>query len=128
MASVSGCTIASMLIPLLVFAMASAGPSPESRGLILFQQCKTNVRMLDNNAAGATFTDYQNAASCMAYFDGFTDAYPDGLFCLGTATLGTVSRVYVAYMEKHPKLMDEHRSEGVRQALSDSYPCSVGRK
>jgi hypothetical protein len=39
--------------------------------------------------------------------------------------LGTLARVYVAYMEKHPKLLDAYKSEGLFDALVDAYPCPV---
>jgi hypothetical protein len=28
-------------------------------------------------------------------------------------------------MEKHPKLLDEYKSEGLFDALVDAYPCPV---
>ena len=32
-------------------------------------------------------------------------------------------RVYVAYMDKYPKLMDLPRSAGLELALVTAYPC-----
>lgn len=43
--------------------------------------------------------------------------------CLGDASEGTMIRVYVAYMDRNPKLMDELMILGVVSSLHDSYPC-----
>ena len=115
-----------MLAPLLVLAMAAqvrADLSPIDRGSDLFQKCQTDVRMTDNQNAGATSVDYQQAAACIAYIDGFTDGLQDGSYCVIGASLGTLARVYVAYMGKHPKLLDEYKSIGLVEALRDAYPC-----
>jgi hypothetical protein len=37
--------------------------------------------------------------------------------------MGTTIRVYVAYMEKNPKLIDEWMITGVLRSLMDNYPC-----
>ncbi len=40
-----------------------------------------------------------------------------------SATLNTMVRVYLAYMNKHPKSLDFDRSAGVYGAMKDAYPC-----
>ncbi|MGI4828062.1 MAG: Rap1a/Tai family immunity protein [Janthinobacterium lividum] len=40
-----------------------------------------------------------------------------------TATLNTMVRVYLAYMERHPKALDSDRSAGGYGAMKEAYPC-----
>jgi hypothetical protein len=44
---------------------------------------------------------------------------------VGAASDGTLSRIYVAYMQKNPKLLDEYKGTGLFLALRDAYPCPV---
>ena len=44
-------------------------------------------------------------------------------FCVKEASVATMTRIYVAYMQKNPKLLDHHKSEGLVLALADAYPC-----
>ena len=34
-----------------------------------------------------------------------------------------MTRIYVAYMQKNPKLLDQPKSLGLLDALMDAYPC-----
>ena len=72
--------------------------------------------------------DYQEAAACTSYIDGLTDGLDfaaNKIFvCSNGGSFGTLSRIYVAYMLKHPKLMDEYKSVGMILALQESYPCA----
>jgi hypothetical protein len=43
--------------------------------------------------------------------------------CVTGATKSTVVRVYLAYMDKHPKLFDVPKQIGLGLALRESYPC-----
>jgi hypothetical protein len=55
-------------------------------------------------------------------FNDFYSVEPSTI-CLGGASMGTTIRVYVAYMDKNPKLMDEWMITGVGRALRENYPC-----
>lgn len=74
----------------------------------------------------ATERDASDGAFCSGYFHGFGD-YNDmnsgSSICLGGASVGTSIRVYVAYMEKNPKLLDDAMIIGIVHALKDTYPC-----
>jgi hypothetical protein len=59
--------------------------------------------------------DANEGRRCQAYIDGFLDgatASGDTTICTEGATIGTLSRVYVSFMEKNPKLMDEPKLVG----------------
>jgi len=45
--------------------------------------------------------------------------------CIKDARVGTIIRVYVAYMQKNPKLLDDLKIFGVIEAMKDSYSCSA---
>jgi hypothetical protein len=61
---------------------------------------------------------------CLGYLAGFADAAGERFgFCVKGTTTGTLARVYVAYMDKNPKLFDEPESVTVDFALADAYPC-----
>jgi hypothetical protein len=64
---------------------------------------------------------------CIGYFEGFVDInqFSDSSLCLNSARIGTLIRVYVSYMEKHPKLLDDFKVSGVIYALKETYPCPV---
>jgi hypothetical protein len=109
-----------MLIPLLAIAL-SAPTSPETRNLgsVLYAHCQEAVRILDNPRA---LGDLQSATECTAYIDGFSES-GGTLFCTDSASVATMTKVYIAYMQKHPKLLDQPKSLGLLDSLMDSYPC-----
>ncbi len=51
--------------------------------------------------------------------------FGDKTICAEGATVGTLSRVYVAYVEKNPKLMDEPKAAGLYEAFAIEYPCAI---
>lgn len=75
----------------------------------------------------ASETDFRDGEFCLGYFRGFGDynAMAGSSICLDRAHTGTVIRVYVAYMEKNPKFLDDMMIIGVIYALKDAYPCPV---
>ncbi len=63
---------------------------------------------------------------CLGYFTAFVDMNElqgHSSICLDNASEGTMIRVYVAYMDWNPKLMDVLMILGVVSALHDGYPC-----
>jgi len=112
--------LSAMLAPVLALAMfAQDSPNLNSRGSALFAHCQEAVRIFDNvRVAG----DLQSATECTAYIDGFTDS-GNSLICTGNASVSTMTRIYVAYMQKYPKLLDQPKSLGLLDALMDAYPC-----
>jgi hypothetical protein len=120
-----------MLIPLVALAMMQSRPVEipiSQRGTWLFQACQGAVRWLDapmsNKPNGE---DAENFDNCTAYIGGFLES-PDPHVCTSSeSTMGTYLRVYVAYMQKNPKLLDTRRSLGLESALSEAYPCPSRR-
>ncbi|MEO6982203.1 MAG: Rap1a/Tai family immunity protein [Edaphobacter sp.] len=121
-----------MLIPLIAFAMfaqSGSGVPQRERGATLFEACQVTVRIIDNPTTEGNSVAV--ATSCTSYIDGFTDGLesaPADLVCISGASMGTLARVYVAYMQKNPKLLDQYRGVGLLLALSESYPCPLKPK
>lgn len=115
-----------MLAPLLLLAAMAPqtipGP-PHRSGAALFHACQADIRMMDSSTGGDD-ADIYPANECIEYVGGFVDAIGiSGHVCFGDASTGTVIRVYVAYMQKNPKLLDESRGLGLFGAVLDAYPC-----
>ena len=112
-----------MLVPLLLPQMQIQAATT---GKELYQSCQVVVRYLDNPQHAPSDPEFDQAVQCSSYIGGFTDALGVGAkpICIGDATIGTLVRVYVLYMQSHPKLMDSYKSIGVYAALQDGYPCS----
>jgi hypothetical protein len=94
--------------------------------LNLFHSCQHTIRMMDSEPNKANADDVNGADYCIGYFHGIEDiieVYGSTGVCIKDASLGTVIRVYMAYMEKHPKLLDDLEVAGVLEALHDSYSC-----
>ena len=100
--------------------------SAQSRGADLFHDCQADIRLLDApDATSFSNSDFEDSQFCVGYFRAFGDfiAMEHTSICVGEARLDTTIRVYVAYMDKHPKLMDDPMILGVVLALKASYPC-----
>jgi hypothetical protein len=119
-----------MLIPLLALGLSFAFQTPTdsnlNKGTSLFASCKAHIRVMDKTYKNLD-DDYAESQYCLGYVEGFTtgDIYGGGSLCFKEATAGTLVRVYVAYMERHPKLLDEDKYVGLADALIDSYRCKA---
>jgi hypothetical protein len=106
-----------MLTPLLI--LASYLPANDSRGSALYGNCKASIRSSETSIPNRD--DDINGMNCLEYITGFTDAFTIS----ENTSRGTLVRIYVAYMDKYPKLLDEDRGIGVWGALASAYPCST---
>jgi Rap1a immunity proteins len=115
-----------MIAPILALALAAApqtDPASFQRGSGLYHDCKGAARYIDTSESIHTVEEGSQFDRCTFYIQGYVDGAPDGRFCAGRATIGTFVKVYVAYMEKTPKVLDEPRYVGLFLALQDAYPC-----
>jgi hypothetical protein len=97
-------------------------------GTHLFHSCQASIR--DMNLPTASESDLRDGGFCLGYFRGFGDynAMAGSSICLDQVHTDTVIRVYVAYMEKNPKFLDDMMIIGVIYALKDAYQCTVPKK
>jgi len=117
-----------MILPTIALAMMFAPTEDLTTGTRLYHSCQSASRFAGDTSLGPTAEDISRVSECIAYISGVVDAmHLDNapLFCTGNATVGTTVKVYVAYMDKNPKLLDERRIIGLAGALMDSYPCPV---
>jgi len=105
-------------------ATAQQSTPPKDVGSVLFHSCQQTVRIMDTDSQESSpASDY-----CVGYFEGMGDViqfYGSTGLCFKDARVGTIIRVYVAYMEKNPKLLDDWKIGGVIAAMKDSYSCPV---
>ena len=118
--------MAGMIVPILALAMLHQNTeSPQdSRGKFLFQNCQAAISIMDGPQQDAT--NYTPVFQCVDYIDGFVDGYTSrsgSNICMNQVSQGAIARIYVAYMEKHPNLLDQEKLIGMRESLADAYPC-----
>ena len=110
---------------------ASTGPDPNT-GSYLLHSCKASVRVDDaSDPSEVSENDLYDNQFCMAYIMGFRDGNAlhskseAPLFCVdANATMRVVARLYVQFMTKHPKLLDDDKAYGLTLMLMSNYPCS----
>jgi hypothetical protein len=92
----------------------------------LFHACQDAIRVTDSPGP----TPLGRADYCFGYFEGYTNviSFSNSKICLGKATIGTLIRVYLAYIEKNPKDLDYPNVIGVTSALAESYSCVASDK
>lgn len=119
-----------MLTNLLLLVTMQQPSAQTDRGTTLLIECQAAIQLQENPAVRDEQTQAL-AALCVGYIDGFTDAIiqdrnPD--ICFAHATPATIARVYVAYVQQHPKVLDSAKKEGLYLALQDAYSCNSRRK
>ena len=120
-----------MLAPLLALAMMQSWElKPQDKGSALLHACKAELRVIDSADGKGDPEDRVLAHTCFQYVQGFADGsdLAGENVCAGTATIGTLIRVYVAFVEKNPKLLEAYRGVGLHMARLDAYPCPVKGK
>lgn len=92
-------------------------------GSSLFHACQSSVRAMDGVHADPSDSSFD--LYCAGYFEGFSDVVTlnESSLCIKNARIGTLIRVYIAYMEKNPRYLDSPKIIGVIFALKESYAC-----
>jgi hypothetical protein len=123
-----------MLLPVLVLATLSAttgdtASQDTSKGASLMRGCQAEMRLMQlASLEEAPQLDLINGAYCIGYLNGFLAALPiDGnSICTHNDSMGAMTRAYVAYMDRNPRLLEEDKRVGLRLALESAYPCPSG--
>ena len=127
MASRIALSIAALAALILVLAFPKMALAQEYRngyGSELVYECRAYVRNTPSPAG----------SQCLGYIDGFLDGRTSSpragnhldttkTFCWTDASLDTVIKVYLAFMEKNPKYLDYEKWKTLMMALHDAYPC-----
>lgn len=114
-------------ISLAITMIPQAADSTDAdKGSYLVRACQAYVRMVDSIPSKNLEIDAAYTGYCVGYMAGFVAGISDGptKVCFNTASSATMARVYVAYMQKTPKLFDSDQRQGMKEALMDAYPCS----
>lgn len=97
------------------------------KGASLYTSCMEGVRMLDHPTAKDV--DLVQAGSCVAYVAAFRDALSitdkKNVCDDHSLSVGTVVRLYIAYMAAHPRLMDNYKSVGIYVVFRYEFPCKT---
>jgi hypothetical protein len=128
------------LISVLAFPKIASGQVMNQTASDLVDQCKAFETL--RTVGSSDDMVIANGGRCSGYIEGFVDGV-DTEFevqmharnvagvknsmavgaCIPSYTLDTLIRVYLAFMEKNPKYLDESKSSSLRMALRDAYPC-----
>ncbi|MDR5729717.1 MAG: Rap1a/Tai family immunity protein [Terriglobia bacterium] len=112
---------------LSVVCHAQSTPGEEDvLGSHLYHACQASIRIMDSpQDPNSGIDDLEDSSFCQGYFSAYTEMnfVLHSSICLGDASLGTEIRVYITYVGKNPRLMDEFPIVGVMRALKDAYPC-----
>ena len=120
-----------LIVGALVFSTSSLHSQDQGtiraflKGSWLFHGCQAYVRAIDADKSGDA-ASMNSAMECLNYVQGFNEGVEMSSppFCAPDATTTeTMIRVYVNYIHENPKLLDEHRAQGLMQALKSNYPC-----
>ncbi len=101
------------------------GAFPSQPASALYSDCQVVIRISETGSADSSIL--MKAQHCVSYIDGFVNGLRmrPGLACVADAQLPTLARVYVAYVDQHPKLLDGATWPALLLALEESYPCPV---
>jgi hypothetical protein len=95
-------------------------------GSYLHKSCQAVVKMMNSSSSTEAGDAIEESDFCLGYFKALLDMHNlqghNGL-CVNNARTGTVILVYVEYMDRNPKLMDEPMVLGAISALHYGYAC-----
>ena len=102
------------------------GSSKLPHGSELYHACQAAIRVMDRTPKQG---DIGSSEFCRGYFTAFYEfnTLLKTSICMSGSTVGTTERVYVQYMEKNPKLMDEMMLFGLTDAMKANYSCPAKR-
>jgi hypothetical protein len=113
-----------MLISLFALALLQ-GAEVSAPASSLYADCKAQVWIEEKGATSDMMT-LLSARQCTSYIQGVVDGLRSRpqTVCLGGAKSQEIARVYVTYLDAHPKMRDGERFSILIAALESSYPCS----
>ena len=114
-----------IVIALIVAAQLPSQSANFLKGSHLYGSCQAAVRMTDDPGSQQARTELASSTYCFGYLAGYIDGLNvlTSKACLNGASLNTVARVYVNFMQRNPALLEEAKALGVVLVLKDAYPC-----
>jgi hypothetical protein len=119
---------AAFVLFLVAAGQSAAPPHSADTATHLYGSCKAFVKALDGDR-DLRPEDVYSGDYCLGDIHGVSAGMDPTkrYFCIKGATFGTVARVYVSYLDQHPKLMDDPESLGFLTAMQTSYPCAASQ-
>lgn len=117
-----------LLLPFLTLHTDLAPAYDTTRGASLLRGCQAEMRLMAlDSLTEASQSDLINGAYCVGYLNGFTASLPPApaSVCPHDDSMGQMVHVYVSYMERNPRMLDEDKRVGLRRALEEAFPCST---
>jgi hypothetical protein len=109
-------------LPVILLAAHSLAQTVDvTTGNSLFHECQGAIRMLNGSYDPSDGLDGQY---CAGYIDGLTQGMEGRKeFCIDTFRTSTLARIYVTFIQKNPKYLDQPKAYGVIASLTEAYPC-----
>ena len=116
-----------LLLAVVATPRSADDPGEMTKGAALYRVCQAEVRLMDMpTLTKATQSDLLNGSYCVGYLNGFvSNLQPATTVCTNGIAIGELVRIYVAFMERNPVLMDKDRRLGLHHALHEALPCAV---
>ena len=117
-----------MIIPILALALFPAPQAVEqpdpSKNSFLVYACQTTIRIQEAYATAPSDEAMRLELTCLGYIQGFADsaALTQGL-CVKGVSVGTLTKEYLAYMERHPQMLNQHKALGLAASIREAHPC-----
>jgi hypothetical protein len=119
-----------MIVSILALALfpapqAVVQPNPAKNSFLVYA-CQATVRLQEAHAPAPNDEATRLEIACVTYIQGFADsaALTQGL-CVKRVSIGTLTKEYLAYMERHPQMLDQHKALGLAASIKEAHPCSA---
>src|ERR1700722_13206013 len=113
-----------MIVSILALALfpapqAVGKPNPAKNSFLVYA-CQATVRLQEAHAPAPNDEATRLEIACVTYIQGFTDsaALTQGL-CVKGVSIGTLTKEYLAYMERHPQMLDQHKALGLAASIKE---------
>ena len=117
-----------MIVPILALALfaapqAAGQPNPAKNSFLVYA-CQATVRLQEAHAPAPNDETTRLEIACLTYIQGFADsaALTQGL-CVKGVSIRTLTQEYLAYMERHPQMLDQHKALGLATSIREAHPC-----
>ena len=119
-----------MIVPVLALAIspalqAGAQPNPTKNSFLVYA-CQTTVRLQESHVPSPNDEATRLQIACVTYVQGFADsaALTQGL-CVKGVSIGALTKEYLAFMERHPEMLDQHKALGLAASIREAHPCAA---
>jgi hypothetical protein len=117
-----------MILPTLVLSIspalqAGAQPNPNKNAFLVYA-CQTTVRLQDSHIPSPNDETTRLQLACVTYIQGFADsaALTQGL-CVKGVSVGMLTKGYLAFMERHPEMLEQHKALGLAASIREAHAC-----